>query len=65
MRRHYCHRLEKADFEFVIKAFEKPLVVFGENEMGYDFVDVNNEKGTFMATRHVMGLGSVRLSFRH
>lgn len=55
--------LRKADFEFVIKAFEKPLVVFGENEMGYDFVDVNNEKGTFMATRHVMGLGEREVVF--
>lgn len=55
--------LRKNDFEGVIKAFEKPLVVFGQNEMGYDFIDVNNEKGTFMATRHVMGLGSGKLSF--
>lgn len=55
--------LRKNDFEGVIKAFEKPLVVFGQNEMGYDFIDVNNEKGTFMATRHVMGLGEREVVF--
>ncbi|KAA6474005.1 LacI family DNA-binding transcriptional regulator [Bacillus swezeyi] len=49
--------LRRADFEGVIKAFEKPVVVFGQNEIGYDFIDVNNEKGTYMATRHVIGLG--------
>ncbi|MCY8627323.1 LacI family transcriptional regulator [Bacillus haynesii] len=49
--------LRKADFEGLIKVFEKPVVVFGQNEMGYDFIDVNNEKGTYMATRHVIGLG--------
>lgn len=31
--------------------------------MGYDFVDVNNEKGTFMATRQVMGLGEREVVF--
>ncbi|MFN2747989.1 MULTISPECIES: LacI family DNA-binding transcriptional regulator [Bacillus] len=50
--------LRRADYEGLIKAFEKPVVVFGQNEMGYDFIDVNNEKGAFMATRHVIGLGA-------
>lgn len=55
--------LRKVDFEGVIKAFEKPVVVFGQNEMGYDFIDVNNEKGVYMATRHVMGLGNRNVIF--
>ncbi|KXZ17341.1 LacI family transcriptional regulator [Bacillus nakamurai] len=55
--------LRKTDFEGVIKAFEKPVVVFGQNEMGYDFIDVNNQKGAFMATRHVMGLGEREVVF--
>ncbi|MDA1477072.1 LacI family DNA-binding transcriptional regulator [Bacillus changyiensis] len=49
--------LRRPDFEGLIKEFEKPVVVFGQNEMGYDFIDVHNEKGTFMATRHLLGLG--------
>ncbi|ASB87408.1 LacI family DNA-binding transcriptional regulator [Bacillus sonorensis] len=55
--------VRRTDFEGVVKAFEKPVVVFGQNEMGYDFIDVNNEKGAFMATRHVMGLGSREIAF--
>ncbi|TLG75498.1 LacI family DNA-binding transcriptional regulator [Culicoidibacter larvae] len=40
-----------------LETLESPLVVFGENDFGYDFIDVDNITGIKHAVEHVYELG--------
>lgn len=40
-----------------IEGATKPVVLFGENERGYDYIDTDNEEGLSTATKHVLELG--------
>ncbi|MFD2618648.1 LacI family DNA-binding transcriptional regulator [Terrilactibacillus laevilacticus] len=51
------------DYENIIEQLEPPVVLFGHNDKGYDFVDVDNEKGIQMATQHVIDLGYNEILF--
>lgn len=52
----------KEDFSWV-KELEKPVVLFGENEQGFDFVDSNNNYGTVMATNYAIECGYEHLIY--
>ncbi|KRK73837.1 LacI family DNA-binding transcriptional regulator [Lacticaseibacillus nasuensis] len=42
-----------SDFPW-LDQLEKPLVLFGENRYGYDFIDTDNKLGTQMATKYAL-----------
>lgn len=44
---------EKKDFDWIDR-LEKPVVLFGENSEGYDYVDSDNEYGTAKATQYAL-----------
>lgn len=50
------------DYE-LIKNIGLPTILFGENEHGFDFIDVNNKLGASLATEHLLGLGYDRIIF--
>lgn len=41
------------DYEWIGR-LEKPVVLFGENHYGYDFIDTDNQKGIKMATKYML-----------
>nr|WP_282564725.1 LacI family DNA-binding transcriptional regulator [Liquorilactobacillus sicerae] len=41
------------DYEWIGR-LEKPVVLFGENHYGYDFIDTDNQKGIEMATKYML-----------
>lgn len=41
------------DYEWIDR-LEKPVVIFGENRNGYDFVDTDNKQGTTLATEYAI-----------
>ncbi|GER68414.1 putative HTH-type transcriptional regulator YvdE [Weizmannia acidilactici] len=51
------------DYDTILKEFSKPLILFGQNDRGFDFIDVNNEKGTRLLTEHVINLGFEKIYF--
>ncbi|UUX33918.1 LacI family DNA-binding transcriptional regulator [Fundicoccus culcitae] len=48
--------MKEPDYEWLQK-FEKPLVVFGENNHNVPYVDSNNRKGAITATKYAMSRG--------
>lgn len=50
------------DFEW-INRLEKPVVLFGENTHGFDFVDSDNEYGTTMTTKYALKSGYKNLIY--
>ncbi len=50
------------DFEWIQK-LEAPLVLFGENSYGVDYVDTDNQLGTALATEHGIQRGYEHLYF--
>lgn len=48
--------MRDSDYEWISR-IEKPVVLFGENLYGYDFVDTNNKEGGMMATRYALECG--------
>ncbi|MGO3196215.1 LacI family DNA-binding transcriptional regulator [Vagococcus salmoninarum] len=50
------------DYEWIGR-IEKPVILFGENRYGYDFVDTDNKKGTTLATEHAIAMGYERIVF--
>lgn len=50
------------DFEWIDK-LEAPIVLFGENARGYDFVDTNNQKGTELTTEYAIQAGYQKIIF--
>lgn len=52
----------QGDFEW-IKALDKPVILFGENTAGIDFVDSDNRHGTRNATKYAHSRGYQRLIY--
>lgn len=50
------------DFDW-IKNLNKPVILFGENNHGLDFVDSDNHYGTVIATKHAQTAGYERLVY--
>lgn len=46
-----------------IEGAKKPVVLFGENHHGYDFVDTDNKYGTTLATQHAIQQGFTSIVF--
>lgn len=44
------------DYEWIHR-IENPIILFGENKYGYDFVDTDNQRGTYLSTKHVLERG--------
>lgn len=55
--------MRESDYEHIIDKLEHPVVLFGQNTRGYDFVDVDNEKGMRLTTQHVINLGLKKILF--
>lgn len=51
------------DYDEIIAPLEQPVVLFGQNDRGYDFVDVDNEQGMMMATQHLIEIGFENIIF--
>lgn len=56
-----CGVREK-DYEWIGRA-TKPVVLFGENRHGYDFVDSDNQSGAAMSTQYAIDLGYENIIF--
>ena len=54
--------MRESDYSFIEK-LTIPVVLFGENLHGYDFVDVDNKKGAYVTTKHILDLGYQQLIF--
>lgn len=48
--------VRQKDYQW-INGTTKPVVLFGENDHGYDFIDTDNKEGISMATKYVLDLG--------
>lgn len=49
--------------EELIKSLDKPTVLFGQNEMGIDFVDSNNEESMAKATEYAIEKGYEKIVY--
>lgn len=47
----------------LIQALTEPIVFFGENKHGFDYVDINNYKGTALTTEQLLRDGYTRIFF--
>lgn len=56
-----CGVREK-DYEWIGRA-TKPVVLFGENRHGYDFVDSDNQGGAALSTQYAIDLGYTNIIF--
>ena len=54
--------MREKDYSFIDK-INIPVVLFGENVHGYDFVDVDNKKGAYTSTKHLLNIGYKQLVF--
>lgn len=54
--------MREKDYEW-IQQVEKPVILFGENNYGYDFVDTDNKKGTTLSTEHAIEMGYKRIVY--
>ena len=52
----------QGDFEW-IRALDKPVILFGENTQGFDFVDSDNRHGTRISTKYAYSRGYQRLIY--
>lgn len=70
---HQTHNVEKVDGVIVsgfrqldlahLLTFDVPMMLYGENSSRLPFVDVDNAKGTRLATEHVLARGYERVVF--
>ncbi|WP_010632407.1 LacI family DNA-binding transcriptional regulator [Sporolactobacillus vineae] len=51
------------DYRQIIDPMDRPIVLFGQTDRAYDFVDVDNERGIRMATEHVISLHFTNILF--
>ncbi|MFT8872552.1 MAG: LacI family DNA-binding transcriptional regulator [Sporolactobacillus sp.] len=51
------------DYSTVIDHIDQPIILFGQNNHGYDFVDVDNEMGIKKAVQHVIDLEFEQILF--
>ncbi|GEK91093.1 LacI family DNA-binding transcriptional regulator [Alkalibacterium kapii] len=49
--------------ETLIKSLDKPVVLFGQNEMGTDFIDSNNEESMAKATKYAIEKGYEKIVY--
>ena len=54
--------MRNSDYEWISR-IEKPVILFGENLHGYDFVDTNNKEGGMLSTRYALSLGYDKVVF--
>lgn len=54
--------MRSSDYEWISR-IEKPVILFGENLHGYDFVDTNNKEGGMLSTRYALSLGYDKVVF--
>lgn len=54
--------MRESDYDWISGA-TKPVVLFGENRHGYDFVDSNNKEGIAKATQYGIDLGYENIIF--
>ena len=54
--------MRNTDYEWISR-IEKPVILFGENLHGYDFVDTNNKEGGMLSTRYALSLGYDKVVF--
>lgn len=52
----------ESDFQWM-KRLDKPVVLFGENYHGFDFVDSDNRYGTSLSTNHALEVGYENVIF--
>ncbi|EUJ32028.1 transcriptional regulator [Listeria floridensis FSL S10-1187] len=55
--------VREEDFSQNILNIDKPVILYGENTRGFDYIDVDNKMGTKIATEHVKSLGFTRIVF--
>ncbi|RYL95617.1 LacI family transcriptional regulator [Sporolactobacillus sp. THM7-4] len=55
--------MREEDYSSIISVLNQPVVLFGQNDKGYDFVDVDNRKGIKLATRHLIEQGFESILF--
>ncbi|RAM15005.1 LacI family transcriptional regulator, partial [Listeria ivanovii] len=51
------------DYDMGLLDIDKPVIFYGENKRGYDSIDVDNKKGTALATAHMIEIGFSRVVF--
>ncbi|NHV87642.1 LacI family transcriptional regulator, partial [Escherichia coli] len=51
------------DYDLGLLDIDKPVIFYGENKRGYDSIDVDNKKGTALATEHMVEIGFSRIVF--
>lgn len=51
------------DYDLGLLDIDKPVIFYGENKRGYDSIDVDNKKGTALATEHMTEIGFSRIVF--
>lgn len=54
--------MREKDYDWIERA-TKPVVLFGENHHGHDFVDTDNKAGTKKATEHAIAEGYSKIIF--
>lgn len=54
--------MRKGDLDW-IKKLDKPVIMFGENRYGLDYVDTNNKAGTYQMSKLVLDRGYDRLVY--
>lgn len=54
--------MRDSDFSWISK-LKLPVVLFGENKYGFDFVDSDNAAGTRLATKHALDCGYKNIVF--
>ena len=54
--------MRNSDYEWISR-IEKPVILFGENLHGYDFVDTNNKEGGMLSTRYALSSGYDKVVF--
>lgn len=55
--------MRAGDYDEIIDQMDRPFILFGQNDRGYDYVDVDNEEGTELTTKHLIHLGFKRILF--
>ncbi|MCL1632885.1 LacI family transcriptional regulator [Sporolactobacillus sp. CPB3-1] len=55
--------MRETDYDHIISHLEQPVILFGENKKGYDYVDVDNKKGMQMVTEHILNHGCQKILF--
>ncbi len=55
--------LEEGEDRKLLKAEKKPFVLFGKSELPIDWVDIDNIRGTYGVTKHLIDYGHTNIGF--